>query len=409
MSLILYRGTPPWLATDNATAPYPAVTRDIEAEVGVIGAGITGALVAHRLANEGIAAVIIDRRPPASGSTLASTALLSYEMDVHLADLISRFGEKDATRVYQLGRESISKLEEVSRDVGGGVDFAWRPCFFLARTEDDASDLRREYEARRTHGFRVELLARPDIERQFPFSRPAATRTPEAAEVDPVKLTRAALAFAAKRGAEIYTDVIEGFRRNRDHVILETAGSHWITCRQVVLATGYETKQFLDIPEARLTSTYVLATDPIADIPGWPDRAMICEAGTPYTYMRRTADNRVLIGGEDEDFADPKRMKQALPSKVVRLEGMLCEMFPAADFTIQSAWAGVFSSTVDGLPFIGTHPRFPGALFALGYGGNGITFAAIAAEIIRDAIVGRANSDARLFRFGRSPARRPIA
>ena len=46
-------------------------------------------------------------------------------------------------------------------------------------------------------------------------------------------------------------------------------------------------------------------------------------------------------------------------------------------------------------------PRFPHACFALGHGGNGITFSLIAVEIIRDYFLGRTNCDAHLFRFGR--------
>ena len=57
--------------------------------------------------------------------------------------------------------------------------------------------------------------------------------------------------------------------------------------------------------------------------------------------------------------------------------------------------------TADGLPFIGPHPSFPRACFALGYGGNGITYSAIAAGIIRDAYLRMANPTARLFRFDR--------
>jgi hypothetical protein len=36
-----------------------------------------------------------------------------------------------------------------------------------------------------------------------------------------------------------------------------------------------------------------------------------------------------------------------------------------------------------------------------GYGGNGITFSAIAARLVTDLLVGRQNPDAEVFRFGR--------
>jgi glycine/D-amino acid oxidase-like deaminating enzyme len=76
-------------------------------------------------------------------------------------------------------------------------------------------------------------------------------------------------------------------------------------------------------------------------------------------------------------------------------------LFPDLQLEVAYAWAGTFGETRDGLAYIGFHPRFPHAYFALGYGGNGITFSLIAAEIIRDSFLGRTNRDAHLFRFGR--------
>ena len=55
----------------------------------------------------------------------------------------------------------------------------------------------------------------------------------------------------------------------------------------------------------------------------------------------------------------------------------------------------------DSLPYVGEMAEYPNALFSLSYGANGVIFALLAAEIIRDAITGRKNPDAHIFRFGR--------
>jgi len=65
------------------------------------------------------------------------------------------------------------------------------------------------------------------------------------------------------------------------------------------------------------------------------------------------------------------------------------------------SWAGAFATTKDGLPYIGTIPERPNTYFALGFGGNGITFSVIAAEILRDLIQGKKNENAKLFMFNR--------
>lgn len=60
-------------------------------------------------------------------------------------------------------------------------------------------------------------------------------------------------------------------------------------------------------------------------------------------------------------------------------------------------WAGCFGETATGLPFIGQVPGSPRCYAVLGYGGNGITFSAIAAQLIQRAILGLPDADADLF------------
>ena len=74
-------------------------------------------------------------------------------------------------------------------------------------------------------------------------------------------------------------------------------------------------------------------------------------------------------------------------------------MFPAIDLEVAYRWAGTFGETEDGLAYIGQIRQMPRCYFALGFGGNGITYSMIAADIIRDAILKRPNANARLFRF----------
>ena len=77
------------------------------------------------------------------------------------------------------------------------------------------------------------------------------------------------------------------------------------------------------------------------------------------------------------------------------------QLFPRIPLEVACAWAGTFASTRSGLPFVGRYPGQPRTHFALGYGGNGITFSLIAAEIIREALLGRRDRDADVFGFER--------
>ena len=71
------------------------------------------------------------------------------------------------------------------------------------------------------------------------------------------------------------------------------------------------------------------------------------------------------------------------------------------DFRPAYAWEGLFAVTPDGLPFIGPRRRYPRQLFALGYGGNGMTFGFLAARALVGMTRGGAEADMSLFGFGR--------
>jgi glycine/D-amino acid oxidase-like deaminating enzyme len=90
-----------------------------------------------------------------------------------------------------------------------------------------------------------------------------------------------------------------------------------------------------------------------------------------------------------------------LDKKCQKLLKRFTTMFPQIPLEVAYSWAGTFGETKDGLAYIGATPDFPNGYFALGYGGNGITYSLIAAEIIRDLLLDKPNRDAEIFRFDR--------
>jgi glycine/D-amino acid oxidase-like deaminating enzyme len=150
-----------------------------------------------------------------------------------------------------------------------------------------------------------------------------------------------------------------------------------------------------------LKSTYALISEPLPAISGWHQQCLIWDSGTPYLYLRTITEGRIIVGGEDENFVNAKRRDALISQKTRTLVKEFGRLFPDLRLEAAYAWAGTFGETKDGLAYIGVHPRFPHADIALGYGGNGITFSLIAAEIIRDHFLGRTNRHAHLFRFDR--------
>src|ERR1700761_1718801 len=104
---------PYWHVRNGLVASYPLLENDLKCDCVVVGAGITGALVAYHLAEAGVDAVVVDRRDVGTGSTSASTGLLQYEVDTPLRLLGEKVGAKAANRSYQLCGEAVLKLHRL--------------------------------------------------------------------------------------------------------------------------------------------------------------------------------------------------------------------------------------------------------------------------------------------------------
>jgi glycine/D-amino acid oxidase-like deaminating enzyme len=399
----LTSGAPFWIIRNGLLATYPRLKRDRRCDVAVIGGGITGALVAHRFAQAGIPVILVEGREIGYGSTGATTALIQYEIDSHLSELIDRVGEADALRSYEVCQEAVQGIQRLASE--GDDDCGYRPkkSLYLASKPRDRRTLEEEYKARRRAGIEVDFLSSREIGERFSFQRPAALLSHLAGEVDAFRLTHKLIAQACRLGLEAYDRTfVAKLDPRRDGVELRTGDGHRIQAKKVVFATGYETPRYLDQRIVKLTSTFALATAPVESFEGWgEDRCLIWETARPYFYARTTGDGRVIMGGADKPFATAHKQEKLILRQTRKLEASFTRLFPTMPIDVDWRWGGTFGETKDGLPYIGTVPQFPHGYFALGYGGNGITFSYLAAGLLLDLFLQRPNPDLEIFRFDR--------
>ncbi len=393
---------PFWFIKNGLIRSYPAITNDVICDVAVIGAGITGALVADQLSRVGFSVIVLDRREVGLGSTSASTSLLQYEIDVSLVELSELIGKPRAQRAYQLSYSVIDELAERISTLPSNCTFQRKQSLYVASSEDDAKLLEREYAAQRELGFEIELLTAAHLRERYRVSAPAALVSPHAASVDAYQLAHALLHRTCENGGRVFdrTRVLQ-FEPSARGTRLTTDRGPSLDARHVVIATGYESQAMLSEPIVQLKSTYAIVTQPLESLYPWNSDWIMWETKRPYLYLRSTPDQRLLAGGEDDNFKDPIRRDQSIRRKSEILLERLQELFPKLELEIEFGWAGTFGETKDGLPYIGQSPEYPNCWFALGFGGNGITFSAIAAQLIADALQGNPSSDLELFRFGR--------
>lgn len=398
----LKSGYPYWTVRDGLVAVFPPLSVDVDCDVAVIGAGITGALIARELAAAGLGVVVLDRRDAGWGSTAASTALLQYEIDPGLVGVAKRYGERKAAAVMKACEAAIEEIGDIARDVPGAT-YRRVESLYYASWPWHARAVREEGERRLAHGFSLDVLERDALRERFGIDASAALLTHVAAEIDPYRTALGILRRLAREGSGVFDrTAVTTLDVGRGRVVLHTDREARVTCRHVVVAGGYESAKFLRQRVARNHSTYVVVTEPIAHLPAWARRTLVWESSRPYLYVRSAGDSRLIVGGEDDLVDVAAKRDRAVPRKAARLLKKLGKLLDRDDIEPGFAWAGTFAETDDGLPFFGPHREHgPRVHFAMAYGGNGIAYSVIGAALIRRRILRESHPLARFLSFER--------
>jgi len=366
--------------------PLPAFV-----EIVVVGGGISGAIIANALIEAGHQVIVLEKRQSlASGSTLASTAILQFELDTSLTELSEKIGAANARIVYKRSYNAWKKLCTLAEQFGDALEFSRRPSLCLASSRKDEQTLKLEAQALSNEGFDCEILSESDITNRYPFVAPAALFHTQAAQFDPVRFTQQLFARVLAQGGRIFNEVqVERLRcSNVGPVTLELADGRQLLAGRVVFATGYETVKFFNPESAKLFSSYAAATFPCKEAEVWQDKAVIWETARPYYYLRVATGPRIIIGGGDLPFRNPWMRDVLLPLKRLQLHRRLKELLPDSSLKFEYSWAGTFGESEDGMPFMGEVKSMPGVFLVIGCGGNGITFSMLAAELVQKWLVG---------------------
>jgi glycine/D-amino acid oxidase-like deaminating enzyme len=392
----LRTGVTYWQTGDEPLVPTHRLTADIETDVLVVGAGITGSVIAELL-SERHRVVVVDRRGPAKGSTVASTALVEYEIDTPLTHLSRTIGAEPAARAWRRSYRALHALADRTRSLAIECGARKRDCLYLSGDVLDADALRSEAAHREAIGLENQLLSRAELRSRFGIDRDAGLLAFDDFEVDPRLMATGYLRAAIDRGARVFAPAnVTGIEASRDGVIALSESGPVIRAGCAVLATGYELPSFCLARTHTVASTYAIATRPQPD-KLWPERVLLWEASDPYLYMRTTPDGAVICGGEDEDFSDAAARDALIEEKADTIARKLGALFPRLDTRPVLAWAGAFGTTTTGLPLIGETPGVRRCWTALGFGGNGMTYSRIAAEVIAAALDGRTDPDSDLY------------
>ena len=398
MTITARGATPFW----SASASFPRFARldaDTEADVVVVGAGITGLTAAYGLATAGRSVVVIDRGRCASVDTGHTSAHLTMVTDTRLTDLIAQLGRSHAQAVWDAGLAAIARIDEIVRQHEIECGFDWVEGYLhLPHGDTEAKEverLKRDAELATELGFDATFVD------ETPLVGTPGVQVDGQARVHPRRYLAGLARGIVAVGGRIHehTDAAEF----SDDPLGVTANGHRITCGDIVIAThnpmvgvGGTTGAMLFQTKLALYSSYVVAGRVAKGVV--PD-VLLWDTADPYRYFRvepHRDHDVVILGGEDHKTGQTADTEE----RYARLERALSTLAHGVEPTHR--WSGQVIETPDGLPYIGATAEHQYA--GTGYSGNGLTFGTLAGMMIADRILGRANPWSDLF----DPARKAV-
>ncbi len=394
---------PYWLRKNGLITAYPSLTEDIETDVLIIGAGITGSLMAHQVVKDGYRTVVIDRRDIATGSTSATTSMLQYEIDIPLHKLIEKVGEQTAVASYQACFDSISQLKTLVDEVQSDCGFAFQDSLLYASKPSHSRMLQKELYSRAKYGFPVRWLTESEILETYGIQKTfGGILTDRGGRVDAYILANDLVSYNVAKGLRVYdrTELSE-VKENDEFLLAITSQGKRIKAKRLIYSTGYEVTELLSKKVVKLLSSFALVSE--QNLPGIEKykNTLFWNTDDPYMYFRSTDDGRLLVGGQDLPFKNEELRDKLIDKQTAKLEGYIKKHLVDFELTTDYTWAGTFGETKDGLPIIGEHKDYPNAYFVLGFGGNGITFSVAGMEMVSNWFRGKTHHLTDYFRFDR--------
>ena len=368
-----------------------------EADVVIVGGGITGISTALRLQREGKKCVVLEAQNIGFGTTGGTTAHLNTLLDTPYYKIQNNFGKPNAQLVYELTHKALSLIEK--NIIGYEIDcgFERKEAYLFAHDEKQSKELDKIVESSREVGLQMEFSN--SIPVPLPFEK--ATKAPDQGQMHITKYLYGIAEAFERMGGRIVQNcrVTDCLEEEGETVVLTSKGK--IKAGHVVYAThtppGVNVLHF----EVAPYRSYVLAVT-LADN-NYPD-ALVYDLDEPYHYYRtQEVDGKkyLVFGGEDHKTGHEKNTEYCF----TKLESYLRTYYNVDEIAFK--WSSQYFEPADGLPYIGHLPGNPKNVWvATGFGGNGIIYGSATAFILTDLICKGSSPYEELF----SPSRfKPVA
>jgi glycine/D-amino acid oxidase-like deaminating enzyme/nitrite reductase/ring-hydroxylating ferredoxin subunit len=378
-----------WRATNRETRPPAQLEGDVEADVAIIGGGITGVTLALRLAEEGKSIVLLEAKRIGLGSTGNSTGNLYETVSSGLHSVSAKWGAPVARAVAQSRGEAIEWIERRAARFDFDCGFRRCPMYWYATSESAAGSVDEERRAALEAGL-LAVRIEDGLPRRLLKAQGPVLVIDNQAQFHPLVYVCELARAAVSKGCRIYEHTPAlAIDRNTNVVDTETGK---VRAREIVLAThtpcGFHLVQAEMVPSREYGIAVACTAGSIPPGIFWgkgDERLSVRSFDTPEGAYLICVGEQHKTGQHDAGAA------------IDALETLARWHFDVQ--TVAFRWSAQNYRSADGLPYIGRDAS--GAYIATGFATDGLVYGTLAASIIADQILGRENRWSDLYKASR--------
>ena len=369
-----------WMA-DGKVPSFPSLKVNMDADVCIVGGGISGISCAYQLLRKGKSVVVLEKGEIGSGDTLRTTAHLVGSPDDSFSDLERLHGKETTLAAIDSHRQAIDEIERICIEENLDCGFERINGYIFS---DEKKKLKDEYEIMMEAG--LDHVVFSDTTPITSFDAGSSLVFPNQAKFNPRKYISGLSKVITKMGGRIFANSevvkLEGGKK----AYVKTK-NHTVKCRSIIVATHSPVNNLvtLQLRQASYRSyviTAVLKEDVLEDALYW-------DTEDPYHYIRVDKNGEELlltIGGEDHRVGHEKNEEKSFGE----LERWIRHRFPIGE--IKYKWSGQIMEANDKIAFIGRNPDdYDNVFVVTGESGTGMTYGTMAGMLLSDLIVGNEN------------------
>jgi glycine/D-amino acid oxidase-like deaminating enzyme/nitrite reductase/ring-hydroxylating ferredoxin subunit len=369
-----------WIDQAGKGPEFAQLTGGYDADVVIVGAGITGLTAGLRLALADKKVIILEAYTIGSGTTGHSSCHLNSSIEKGYSQVTQDFGGETARIVAESRKEGISFIETICHFYNIDADFRRIPGYLYAENEESVPWLIREVEMAKNSGIDAEFVSDTPLK----IKTYGAVRFNGEAEFNSQKYLYGLARLITEKGGQVFEhSMVTDILQNEDQFVVKTERG-LVRTREVIQATHLplfvNVLQTMAAPYRSYLITYRIRED-------FPE-GLFYNTDDPYFYLRTTRDEsgKILVaGGADHKTGHETDTEKSFET----VDRYVRERFPAGE--IIQKWSSQLYIPADGLPYIGENPLGIKTYLATGFAGDGLIFGTIAGIILSDQICGIRN------------------